>query len=198
MLPEPLKIFIEKLSRLPSVGPRLAARIGLHLASLPEEELSEFRRAFEKLGDVNRCPHCFSLKPKSIEYCQICTDKSRDTRTVMILEKETDVEAVEKSGAYRGLYLVVGEAPHNGVLPEYQKNRLRAFKNSVSEKKRVVAEIVIALPQNAFGDFLSESIRQGLKGVAQNITRIARGIPTGGTVEFADEETLKESLKKRG
>lgn len=197
MLPASIKLFIEKFSHIPSIGPRLATRIALHIASLSEEEQKELLYALEELGKTSRCPFCFSLKSKTQEYCSICTDKSRDGGLVAIVEKETDIEAMESSHAYKGLYLVVGDAPHNGVLPEMQKNRLKLFKTSVLEKKRVAREVIIALPQNAFGDFLSETIKQGLQGMGIKITRLGRGIPTGGTVEFADEETLKGAIEKR-
>lgn len=197
MLPIPIKSFIEKFSRIPSIGPRLATRIALHIASLSENEQKELVSTLEELGKTSRCPFCFALKPKSQEYCSICMDKSRDSGLVAIVEKETDIEAMESSRAYKGLYLVVGDAPHNGVLPEMQKNRLKLFKTSILEKKRMVREAIIALPQNAFGDFLAEMIKQGLNGVGIKVTRLGRGIPTGGTVEFADEETLKGAIEKR-
>lgn len=197
MLPNPIKIFIEKFSRLPSVGPRLATKLALHLASLSENDFNEIKNALEKYQDLNRCSYCFSLKMKNEEYCKLCADNSRKREMIAIVEKETDVEAIEESGVYRGLYLIIGEVPHNGILPEEQKNRLRVFKTSITEKKREVKEVIIALPQNTYGDFIAETIRQGLAGIVPKITRLGRGIPTGGTIEFADEETLKGAIEKR-
>jgi recombination protein RecR len=197
MLPSSIKKFVQKFSKLPSVGPRLAARIGLHIATLGPAEFKEFHEAFLSLGEVNPCPYCFGLKPKTQEFCSICTDKSRDPGLVAVVEKETDIEAMEESRAYKGLYVVVGDAPHNGILTDIQKNRLKAFKAAITEKKRVIREIIIALPQNTFGDTLADTLKLGLQGVVPKITRLGRGLPTGGTVEFADSETLKGAIERR-
>ena len=198
MFPEPIKKFIEKFSRLPSIGPRLATRLGLYLAALGENEFEEIRQSLEGLKNMNRCPQCFVLKAKSQNLCSICESNSRDKTVVAVVEKETDIEAIEKSGVFKGTYLVLGDLPHNGVLPDEQKARLKNFKNTILKKKRVISEIIIALPQNTFGDFMNGVIEQGLKGAVPKITRLGRGIPTGGAVEFADEETLKEAIQKRG
>lgn len=198
MLPEPIKKFTEIFSQLPAIGPRLAARLGLYLASLSEADFLKFKNTFESLQTLNRCPSCFSLKTKSDEECLLCGDKNRNHQLVAIVEKETDIESIEKSGVFKGVYLVVGEASHNATLGEIQKNILREFKNNIIQKKRTVEEIIIALPHNAFGDFLGNTIEQGLGGIVPKITRLGRGIPTGGAIEFADEETLRNAIQKRG
>jgi recombination protein RecR len=198
VLPDPIKKFTETFSQLPAIGPRLAARLGLYLASLSETDFLKFKNSFENLQTLNRCPWCFSLKEKANERCILCEDKNRNHKLVAIVEKETDIESIEKSGAFKGLYLVVGEASHNATLGEAQKNILREFKNNIIQKKRTIEEIIIALPHNAFGDFLGNTIEQGLSGIVPKITHLGRGIPTGGAIEFADEETLRNAIQRRG
>ncbi len=198
MFPDAIHSFIEKFSRIPSIGPRLATRLALHLASLDKNSFAEISKALNGLGELDQCPDCFSLKPRERSLCDICSSKDRDRTLLAVVEKETDIEAMERSGAYKGLYLAIGEAPHNGVLSDVQRERLRTVKNKITKKERNIMEIIIALPHNSFGDSLAGTIEQGFNGSGPKITRLGRGIPTGGTVEFADEDTLKEALRKRG
>ncbi len=197
MFPKPIHDFIEKFSRVPSVGPRLATRLALYLASLDKKEFAEIKSSFDGLGKLDRCPECFSLKPSERPICDICGARDRDRSLLAIVEKETDIEAMEKSGAYKGGYLLIGEAPHNGLLTEAQRARLGTVKNKITKKEREINEIIIALPMNSFGDSLSGTIEQGFNGTGVKITRLGRGIPTGGGIEFADEDTLTEALRKR-
>lgn len=198
MFPDAVHRFIEKFSRIPSIGPRLATRLALFLTSLDEREFSEVRSALGGLSALDRCPECFSLKPKGDPRCGICADGARDRGILAIVEKETDIEAIERSGAYKGTYLALGEASHDGILSDAQRERLRSMKGKIAKKERDIVEIIIALPHNSFGDALAASIARGMNGTGPKITRLGRGIPTGGTVEFADEDTLKEALRKRG
>lgn len=198
MFPDAIQKFVEKFSRIPSIGPRLATRLALFLTSLDLKEFTEIRLALEGLASLNRCPECFSLKSKSEKLCAICTARDRDFSVLAIVEKETDVEAMERSGAYRGRYLILGEAAHDGVMTDIQRERLRTIKSRIAKKERIINEIIIALPHNSFGDALSATITRGMNGTGPKLTRLGRGIPTGGTIEFADEDTLKEALRKRG
>lgn len=197
MFPQRIHDFIEKFSQIPSIGPRLATRLALYLASLDKKSFAEIRKAFDGLGELNQCPECFSLKPRELALCGICGAKDRDRTLLAVVEKETDIEAMERSGAYRGTYLTLGEASHSGILSDIQRERLRMMKNKIAKKEREIKEIIIALPHNSFGDSLAGTIEQGFNGSGPRITRLGRGIPTGGTVEFADEDTLKEALQKR-
>ena len=197
MFPRFINNFIEKFSHIPSIGPRLATRLAFYLSSLNDKEFDEIASSLKELKNMNHCTECFSLKLKNDTLCTICALKERNRKIIAIVERETDIEAIEKSRVYNGTYLTIGEAPHNGVLTETQKKRLRKLKDDIEGKTKNVEEIIIALPQNSFGDFMSEIIIQGFKKSVPKITRLGRGIPTGGTVEFADEETLKDAIEKR-
>jgi recombination protein RecR len=114
------------------------------------------------------------------------------------VEKDTDVFSIEKAGKFSGHYCVIGELDHRNPLGDIQKQRLQKLKNRVVEElKGTPGEIIIALGPNTFGDFVSELIRQGFKGISVKITRLGRGIPTGGDIEFADEETLRNAFEGR-
>lgn len=198
MFPSRIEDFIEKFSRIPSIGPRLATRLALHLASLPKQDFEGILRALKGLGELDHCPDCFALKPREMSLCSVCASKDRDRTLLAIVEKETDIGAMERSGGYKGLYLTIGEVPHDGVLTETQRDRLKSAKARIVKKELNIREIVIALPHNSFGDSLAGTIEQGFNGSGPKITHLGRGIPTGGTVEFADEDTLKQALEKRG
>lgn len=199
MIPTEIQNFIEEFSKLPAVGPRMATRLAFYLAGLNNGSIEKLEASLEGIRKLDRCGNCFFFKEKEDNVCGICGDKKRDKRVIAIVEKETDLLSIERVGGYNGVYLVLGGLGRNGVLEEEQKSRLRLlkerFKNNGGEK---ISEIIIALGSNTFGDFVGGLIEQGFKGVADKITRLGKGIPTGGEVEFADEDTLRSALKGRG
>jgi recombination protein RecR len=199
MLPPEIQNFVDSFSKLPAIGPRMATRLSFFIASLPEHEQSRIREALNGLKTLDRCPRCFFIKPRAEKMCGICTNKKRDFHIVAIVEKDTDVFSIEKMGGFSGHYCVIGELDHRNPLGETQKQRLQSLKNRIVKESENGAgiEIIIALGPNTFGDFVSELIRQGFKDTHAKITRLGRGIPTGGDIEFADEETLRNSLENR-
>lgn len=199
MIPDPIKNFIELFSRLPSVGPRLATRLAFYLVGRDSSSISSLEEAVKGLKKLDRCQKCFFLKNSDKKLCDICSDTKRDPSLIAIVEKETDIITIEKTGAFHGHYLVLGELAERGVFESAQKLRLQHLKTLIDKELGGKAkEIVIALSQNSFGDFTATLIEQVFKNSAEKITRIGRGIPTGGEIEFADEETLINALKRRG
>lgn len=198
MIPTEIQNFIEEFSKLPAVGPRMATRLAFYLAGLNNGSIEKLEASLEGIRKLDRCGNCFFFKEKEDNVCGICGDKKRDKRVIAIVEKETDLLSIERVGGYNGVYLVLGGLGRSGVLEEEQKSRLRLlkerFKNNGGEK---ISEIIIALGSNTFGDFVGGLIEQGFKGVAEKITRLGKGIPTGGEVEFADEDTLRNAFEGR-
>lgn len=197
MLPSQLQNFIKAFSRLPAIGPRLATRLAFFLISLGKSDFETLEKTFSDLKTLDRCARCFFVKEKNDELCYVCKNTGRDRGTIMIVEKETDLLSVENSGTYKGTYLVLGEVLPDGRLDGYQEARLKHLIRLLEEEKKDDVEIVLGLEANSVGDFAANTIKELLKNKVGKITRLARGIPTGGGIEFADEETLRGALEGR-
>jgi recombination protein RecR len=198
MLPRSVEKFIEVFSKLPSLGPRLATRLAFYLLGGDRTTLKGLSEALQDIQSLDRCPQCFFIKENSRDLCPVCSDKERNNGVVAIVEKETDLIALEKTGRFRGNYLILGDLPERGVLESGQKLRLQSLKERVKkDHDGKIKEIVVAVSPNSFGDFMVESIRQEFKDLTEKVTRLGRGIPTGGEIEFADEETLGQALERR-
>lgn len=197
MLPEPIKKFIEVFSKLPSIGPRMAARLAFFLSGLDKNNLKELEDAFAGLKKVSRCPNCFFIKSGG-HLCGICADPRRDKNVIAIVEKDTDLLSLERARAFQGNYLIIGELAEAGMLTPNEKLRLEHLKDRIKKELGGKAkEIVIALSPSTLGDFTAELIKKEFAEIAEKITRLGRGIPTGGEIEFADEETLRSALERR-
>lgn len=198
MIPEPISTFIERFAKLPSIGPRLAARLAFFLASEDRGAAAGLAAALEGLAKLERCPRCFFFKPTSTAVCAICADAARNPKNIAIVEKETDLLALERAKVWRGHYLILGELAERGVLGASEKLRLEALAARITgELGGMADEIVIALAPTAFGDFTASLIAERFKTMAKKISRIGRGIPTGGELEFADPETLEGAFGGR-
>jgi len=197
MIPESVHNFIKAFSRLPAIGPRLATRLAFFLISLGKSDFESLEKAFSGLKSLDRCPRCFFAKERKSELCNICGNPGRDRKTILIVEKETDVLSMENASAYKGVYLVLGEISPDGGLEGYQETRLKNLVRMVEEENGKDTEIVLGLEANSIGDFAADTISGILKGHVGKITRLARGIPTGGAIEFADEETLRGAFEGR-
>ena len=116
----------------------------------------------------------------------------------MVVEKETDLMSIEKARAFDGVYLVLGELTRSGALEEEQKKRLETLKATIEKRSKAKAdEIILALNPTTYGDITASLIQRELAPFAKKISQLGRGIPTGGEIEFADEETLTHSLLRR-
>ena len=188
MLPEPIKKFVDYFAKLPGVGPRQATRLAYYIANLGKGEVFEIARSVNGLGELSGCRQCFLTTPNK-DLCSICSDPNRQKNLVAIVEKETDLISLEKTKKFNGRYLVLGDLKKDGVLNALQKLRLKTIQN--------VDEVILAISPTTYGDLNSTIITQELKDSAKKITRLGRGIPTGGEIEFADEETLSGALNNR-
>lgn len=198
MTPDPITKFIELFSRLPALGPRLATRLAFYLTSLDRETLHGLAVSLNNLKGLTRCERCFFLKQETKKICSFCASAARDPQLIAIVEKDTDVLALEQTGSFKGQYLVLGELPERGMMESSHKLRLAALKERIrKELGGKTKEIIVAVNPTTFGDFVVDAVRQEFKNDAERITRLGRGIPTGGEIEFTDSETLINSLERR-
>ncbi|MDP3975049.1 MAG: toprim domain-containing protein [Candidatus Jorgensenbacteria bacterium] len=198
MIPDALQKFIDAFKKLPSFGPRTATRLAFHLVGLDRSTFETLITGLTGLKDIDRCPRCFFLKERRAGTCAICAAKGRDAKQIAIVEKDTDLLSIEKTGKWKGHYLVFGELPERGILETAHKLRLAALAKRIqTELGGMAEEIVLALNPTTFGDFAAGLIMQEFKNKTTKISRLGRGIPTGGEIEFADEETLGSALDRR-
>jgi len=210
-LPDPIKNFIHHFSKLPSIGPRQATRLAFHVISSGKDEIDGIIESLKGLEGISVCEKCFFVflpQDKDDKLCEICRDKKRNPKIIAIVEKETDLISIEKTNKFNGNYFIIGSLQKNGVLGSEQKRRLEKLKNSIEKELGGQAdEIIIATNPTTYGDFnaailtkelsAKDGSPEGRKDLAKKITRLGRGIPTGGEIEFADEETLGQALERR-
>ncbi len=201
MLPEPIKKFIEIFSQLPSIGPRQATRLAFKLIAGGKNKIEETANSVADLRYLKICSDCFFVHANPTDggnLCDICRDPQRKKNVIIILEKETDLISIERTKKFKGRYLVLGELTKSGVLESDQKLRLNNLKSFIKKLTEGQAEeIIIATNPTTYGDINASIIATELDGFAHKITRLGRGIATGGVIEFADEETLGSALERR-
>jgi recombination protein RecR len=194
MLPDSITALVAALNKLPGVGPRSAERIALHLVqtdSVIVKQLADvILRAREK---IQFCTTCGALTEKSP--CPICADARRDASLVCVVERAVDILSIEKSGAYRGKFHVLGGkiSPLDGVEPE--DLRIAELEKRLAQEP--VKEVVIALGTDVEGDATSHYLAKRLARKGLKISRIAYGLPAGSGLEFVDELTLSRALEGR-
>jgi recombination protein RecR len=190
----PLENLIERLCSLPGIGPKSAQRIAFFLLSIPREEAVEIARAIVEVKDkVRFCTLCFNISEG--ELCSICNDTRRDDSVICIVEEPRDVIAIERSGRFQGKYHVLGGAisPIDGVGPD--ELRFRELMERLREG--TVTELIAATNPNAEGEATALYLAQLVRPLGIKVTRIARGLPVGGDLEYADEVTLGRAIDGR-
>jgi recombination protein RecR len=195
-LPTPLKEAIAEFEKLPGIGPKTAARLVFYLLSKPKESALKFGEAIinmrEKLKFCSRCGHI-----SEDQLCLICSDPNRNQKLLAVVEESLDIIAIEKTGKFEGVYHVLGGLlnPLEGITPEM----LRIGSLLKRAREENFSEIIIALDPSLEGEATALYIAERLKAIVQEtkITRIARGLPVGGDVEYADEMTLLKALENR-
>jgi recombination protein RecR len=199
VLIEPVARLIEAFSRLPGVGPKTAQRLTYHLLRAPDAEARTLAAALVAVRDqVVFCERCFNISDAPL--CPICRDPTRDQTRICVVEEPLDVLALERTGEFRGLYHVLQGAvsPIDGVGPERLRIReLLARVDDAKEEGRPFDEIVLATNPTLEGEATAMYIAERLDGEVGVVTRIARGLPVGGDLEYADEVTLIRALQGR-
>jgi recombination protein RecR len=199
LLIEPVARLIEAFARLPGIGPKTAQRLTFHLLRAPETEARALAAALIAVREqVVFCERCFNISAAPL--CGICSDPGRDATRVCVVEEPLDVLALERTGEFKGLYHVLHGAisPIDGVGPE--KLRIRELLERAQEADRAGArfeEIVVATNPTLEGEATAMYLAERLEPLVGSVTRIARGLPVGGDLEYADEVTLIRALQGR-
>ncbi len=193
-LPEPIQQLTAALSSLPGIGPRSAERLALHIVQSDSARVQALATALTNARErVHACSVCGALT--ETDPCGFCTDPRRDSHLLCLVEKPTDILSVEKSGSFRGRFHVLGGriSPLNGVDPE----DLRIAELERRLETEPVQEIILALGTDVEGDATSYYLAKRLSSCGLKITRLARGLPAGSGLDFADEMTLARALEGR-
>jgi recombination protein RecR len=191
---ESIEQLAEQFAQLPGIGRKTAHRLALYIVKMQREEVVTLARALVNVKDkVKYCSLCSNIT--EADPCPICSNTKRDRTTVCVVEEPTDVLALERTNEFRGLYHVLGGAlsPLDGIGPE--DLRIRELLHRVSDAG--VDEIILALNPNVEGEATTLYLSKLLKPLGMKITRIARGLPVGTDLEFADEATLSRALEGR-
>jgi len=192
--PEPVARLIDALQRLPGVGPKTAQRLTFFLLKRPAEEVGELADSLVQLkARILHCTACFNVTEE--DPCRICRDPARDARALCIVEEPNDLLALERTGEFRGRYHVLLGAlsPLDGIGPEDLKVRELLARL----EQGGVEEVILATNPSVEGEATAIYLAKLLRPLGARITRIARGLPVGGDLEYADEVTLSKALEGR-
>lgn len=194
LVPEPVARLIEQFGYLPGIGPKSASRLTFFLLRANDDLARNLAEALVALKEqVGFCTRCFNISAG--ELCPICANPNRDQSTLCVVEQPLDIIAIDRSGAYRGLYHVLHGhlAPLEGIYREDLK--IDALIDRV--KSEQISEVILATNPNTEGEATAYLIHRDLVPLGVRITRPARGLPTGGDLEWADTETLGSALEGR-
>ena len=199
LLIEPVARLIESFGRLPGIGPKTAQRLTYHLLRAPDAEARALAAALVDVRDkVVFCERCFNISDQ--ELCAICRDDARDQRRLCVVEEPLDVLALERTAEFKGLYHVLHGAisPIDGIGPERLRIReLLERADAASREGTPFAEVILATNPTLEGEATAMYLAERLEAVVGSVTRIARGLPVGGDLEYADEVTLIRALQGR-
>ena len=196
MYPKTIQKLIDLFSKFPTVGPRTAARFVFYLIKLPQTELEELSSYLKELKEsIKMCSWCFnSFGSEQADLCPICKDSLRNKEMICIVEKETDLTAIEKTKKYKGLYFILG-----GIINLKKKDkkdiRIEQLKERI--KNNGFKEIIIAINPTTEGEITRLLLERELRPFNIKITHLGRGLPIGGELEYADSETLSSSFDSR-
>lgn len=197
-LPDPIKRVADALSELPSIGPRQAIRLAFYLTQSGNENIRTLAEAINALGKIKICERCFFVHQNAGARCDICENPARVANIIMVIEKETDLLSLENTEKFGGRYFIIGTISKTGILEELQKLRLQNLKTAIQKEAGGQAEeIILAFNPSTIGDFNATLLIKELQPFAKKISRLGRGLPTGGEIEFADDETLGSALDRR-
>ena len=196
LLPAPLQNMINALARLPGIGPKSASRLTFFLLNSPEEVADSLAQALHELkSGIGYCRVCFNITAAGREECEICSSTERDGRMVCVVEEPLDVLAIERIGAYQGRYHVLRGAlsPIEGVGPE----DLTVSQLLGRVHAGGITEVILATNPSMEGDATAMYLQRQLAQSGVRVTRLARGLPVGGDLEYADQGTLLRALMGR-
>jgi len=191
---EPIANLIKEFSKLPGIGPKSAQRLVYYLLRNSNEEAKALAEAILELKEkIRLCSICFNIT--DCDPCVICQDKERDHSKICVVEKPSDVLPLERTGKYQGMYHVLHGAinPSQGIVPE----QLRINELLSRLQDGLVSEVILATNPNMEGETTALYLYRILEPLGIHITRLARGLPFGGELEYADDVTLAQALESR-
>jgi recombination protein RecR len=196
-MPSPtIQKLITLFAKFPTVGPRVASRFVFYLLKLSQEEITELVSTISTLKEkVRLCSFCFKPFEGDLELCEICSDPKRDKTLLCVVEKETDVESLEKTKKYQGRYFILGGTLDRLKKEDIQSLRVEQLLERV--KNPEIQETIIALNPTSEGEATLLYLERILKPLNKKITHLGVGLPIGGELEYADEETLGSALESR-
>lgn len=187
---------VNEISKLPGIGKKTALRLVLHLLKQPNEETRSLAQALIRMRDETKfCKVCHNISDQEI--CRICSSPRRDNTIVCVIEDTRDVMAIENTGQYRGLYHVLGGviSPIEGIGPD--NLNISSLLKRINASDSNVKELILALNPTMEGDTTSFFITKKISRSGLKVTSLARGVPVGGELEYADEITLGRSITAR-
>ncbi|ACC99017.1 Recombinational DNA repair protein [Elusimicrobium minutum Pei191] len=187
---------VRALRRLPGVGPRQAERFSAYFLKTSDSEIDEFINALSALREnIHLCSICFAYSEDGV--CDICEDSSRERDIICVVEDPQDIEAIEKTGAFKGLYHVL----HGALSPidgrGVENIKIRELIERIHNSQTPVREVIIATDPDTEGETTALYIADALRGLVDKVSRIGYGVPLGGDLDYLDEMTLTYSLKGR-
>lgn len=191
---EPVARLIEQFARLPGIGPKTAQRLTFYLLRTPEQVSDDLAEAIRQMKqEVRFCPDCMNIT--DTVPCAVCTSETRDRTVICVVEEPLDVLALERTRGYKGLYHVLHGAlsPVEGIGPD----DLKIGELLARLQREQVAEVILATNPNVEGETTAIYLTRLLRPLGIQVTQIARGLPVGGDLEYADEVTLSRALEGR-
>lgn len=193
-LADPIQSLINEFSKLPTVGPKTAARLVFYLLNRPRNEAQSLAEAILAVKDkVRCCSVCFSLTEE--DPCSICTDEERDTKTICVVAEAKDIYAIERTGVFKGRYHVLGGliSPMEGIGAA--QLRVRELVERIGTENPT--EVILATNPNAEGEATALYLSRLLQSLCPSLSRLAYGLPIGADLDYADEVTLARALEGR-
>ena len=192
--PEPIAKLIEAFSRLPGIGPKTAGRLAFQVLRMKEEDVTDFAKALVSVKrNLHYCSVCCNIT--DIDPCRVCQDKTRDASIICVVQEPKDLVALERTKEFHGYYHVLHGAisPMEGIGPDqiYIAELLKRLSDEI------VQELILATNPNIEGEATAMYLSRLVKPFGVRVTRIARGLPVGGDLEYADEVTLSKALEGR-
>ena len=196
LLPESIQSVINSLERLPGIGPKSASRLAFYLLRAPDELSQNLATALADLkAKTAFCQECFNITEAGREVCEICKSSRRDGSLICVVEEALDVLALERTGGFQGKYHVLQGvlSPIEGIGPDDLK-----IKQLIARlRSGAVKEVILATNPSMEGDATALYLHQQLEPLGVKVTRLARGLPVGGDLEYADQNTLLRALSGR-
>jgi len=185
---------IKSFSRLPGIGEKTAERLTMHILRAPRREAEQLSNSIVEVKDkIRLCSICFGLSDTDI--CNICSNRTRTSSILCVVEQPADMVAIEKSGSFRGLYHILEGvlSPMDGIGPD--NIRIKELLSRISQGE--IKEIVLATGTNVEGEATAAYIAERIENYRIKVTRIASGVPVGGDLKYVDQVTLKKAMETR-